>query len=405
MTRVSEDLEHLVHRARRRLAWHHRLDIGVRALCLGACCVAAAAVWRGVVDPHLPWLIVGGLAFLAGLMPWLARGFLLRISPDTAAWYLDRKLGAGGRILTLAEAPRSAGGKRTSGFHACIEEEVSALLARDWAPSTWRRSRRIRLQSAALFAVSLVVLLLGPGTTTPVQKMQTSRDRTRALARAAERLGASLETLGEAELGEALGREGVRFKRGEGGGVEFERLARALEERLKRQGVRESIRSALEASDAGREIGERIFEGAGDAAAFTTAAEDRVEMLERAAELPGLPEAVRRHLRRSAEALRKRDAEAFAAARSRIRELLGEEISSSVLLEAGEVLAAMGGEVRGEGYSGRTDRPGPEAGLIRNGPGPGGNPAVRGDPGREAVLDPNLRRVIRKYFERDETHE
>jgi len=394
-------LDGLLQRTRRRLVWHIRLEYGARAVFLGGVALAAAAIWRGVVAPGFPWMLAGGLGFLAGLLPVLVHGMARRVSLTTAAWYLDCKLEAEGRILTLSEEIQPGALKSESGFYTRLEEEVSPLLTGDWAPSL-RRPGRVLISSAALVAASLVVLLLGGSEPTLIDEIPSPGEQARLHYQAARRVSERLNALGETEVGEALELEALRFQKGLSSNSETRRLARILEERLRHQDVLDSIRKAVGNSEAGKKVQERIFGGSGTGAAITSNTEEEVKLLEKAAGIPGLPEAVARHLQLAAEAARNKDLEASGVLTSRIRDLLDGEISASLLVEASELLAAMeAGDIAG----GKGNRYGSPGRLPVKKAGPGGDPGVRVIPGVEAVLDPDLRRIIRRYFDRDNNHE
>jgi len=412
---ASRDLDRTLSRVRRRLTWHRRLDLGVRGLLIGAGGAFVVIVWHAVVDPGMPWRPGAALALAAGLLPCLAYALRRRVTWSSAAWFLDRKLTAGGRILTLREhRPPEAEGPRESAFLPRIEAEVSGLLGGSWSPS-WSRPVRGLSALAVIGVASGLLLLLGPAASGPV----TTTDAPPAAsgpgrnASALERLAGELRSGGEAALAERLARAAERLARGQATDPETERLFEELEERLRRHGVLVTLRTVLESSPAGKALARRLLDGDtpdthGDGVAVTTpdGSREQIALLERVARLPGLPEGLERDLERAVAALRSGNRDAFDAAAAALREQLGREAPAALLAESAERLAAL----RAGAVTSRAARPSPGGETRPAGgaekPGPASKPDVRGEPETTTVLDPNLRRVIRRYFaSRGQEHE
>jgi hypothetical protein len=396
----SLQLDRTLRRVRRRLTWHRRLDLGVRGLLLGAGGALVVIVWHAVADPRLPWRAAAGLAVAAGLLPYLAYGLHRRVSSTSAAWFLDRRLAAGGRILTLEE-PRGEPGPIETAFFSRLESEVSGLLGAHWSPSWVRTVRRLATLGVIVAAAGLV-LLLGPAAPpAPGTGMPATAHGSGDHAPALERLSLALGAQGETALAERLAREAQRLGRGQAADPETERLLGELEERLRRHGLIVAVRTALGESATGRALARRLLgrDGRGDGVAVTAAdeSEERIALLEKVTRLPGLPAALERELRRALAAARVGNPEAFAAAAAAFREQLGPEGPAALLAESAERLASVRtGAAASDAPLGPPGKGAGHAGGEK--PGRRSRAGVRGEPETTPVLDPNLRRVIRRYF-------
>jgi len=406
---TSFDLDRTLGRVRRRLTWYWRLDLAIRGLLIGAGGALVVIAWHAVADPRLSWRLASSLALAAGLLPYVTYGLKRRISTTSAAWFLDRKLTAGGRILTLLEHRRAEDPGETP-FLPRIETEVSGLLRDPWSPAWSKPIRRLPVLAGIVIAAALV-LLLGPDTpvAAPTPGSPPTWSATIRHAPALERLAAELRARGEAALAERLAQAARRLARGEAPDPATERLLDELEERLRRHGVIVTLRIALGDSPAGRALARSLLgsDGAGDGVAVTApgASKEQIALLQKAARLPGLPDALERELGRALAALQSGNREAFDVAAADLREQIGREAPADLLAESVERLAAL---KDGAATSGASRRPAPGELRPRRAekPGPTAKPEVRGEPGTSTVLDPNLRRVIRRYFaSRGQEHE
>ncbi|MBN2492750.1 MAG: hypothetical protein JXQ29_18020 [Planctomycetes bacterium] len=398
----SIDVAGRVQSVARRATWQRRAEWLADGLRLGAACGVAAVAWRALVDPGFAWAPVAAMALAAGLVPFAVYGLSRRVQPLAAAWLLDRRLGAEGRIATLFEA--GLAGR----FAPCLEREAAALLAAPWRPS-WRGVGRRLGGAAGLAGVAVLVLLLAsPPVASTVRPLSAAEEALR-LQEAAARFAAALAAAGHPVLAERLDRQAAALAAGDADPEEAARVMRALEDRFQVEGWIVSLRRVLGESAAGRELRATLLgEAAGDGVATTGgSADEKASRLEEAAALPGLPEALRRQLARVLAAARGGDDAGFEAAGRAVQELLGPEVPAEVLAGSAEILAALGAGARSAGEAAAGS---PGGGPAPRGSGPGAaaeragsgaDPAVRGGIESDPVFDPNLRRVIRRYFDRD----
>ena len=384
--------------ARRRLTWQRRLEWAVQGLVWGSAGIVLVVLWRAAVDLAFPWERVGVLVAVTGAAPFLVYGWRARVAPETAAGYLDRKLRAEGRVLTLLDIDGRAG--HETAFEPQLLREMSALASRPWKPS-WRKLHRWLVTLAAVAAVAALLLALAPAPPGEPSRVPLGAAELAALQREnARRLGEWLRAGGEKGLADRLDQvvqDGVRTPVE---AREAERLAGALEERLYRHELRAALQAALGETPPGQKLLAVLVGPGGRGVSLLDQAEETTDLLENAARFPTLPPRLEKLLQDVRSAIQNRDAGALQAAVETSQSLLGGEgsVSPETLAEAAELLAAM--------QSGTGPRPRTTVGShgsvrVPKMSGPGGHPGVRGEENGVTVRDPNLRRVIRRYFTSD----
>jgi hypothetical protein len=264
---------------------------------------------------------------------------------------------------------------------------------------------------AGIVIAAGLVLLVGPdvpvGATTPGSSPTQSATTRHAVA--LERLARELRARGEVALAEHLAPAARRLARGQPVDPATERLFEELEERLRRHGVIVTLRTALGDSPAGKALARSLLgsDAPGDGVAVTApgATQEQIALLQEAVRLPGLPDGLQRELGRALAALQSGNREAFDVAAAALREQLGGAAPAALLAESVERLAALRDGAATPGGS-RRSSPGAVRSRGAEKPGPEAKPEVRGEPETSPVLDPNLRRVIRRYFaSRGQEHE
>lgn len=382
------DVLHLVAVARGRLCRRRRMEGLLEGLTLGALGAALAAVWQAAVDPTFPWQRVAPLIAAAGFLPYGIHLLRLRVSAEQAAWYLDRRVRAGGRLPALVED----GGR----FRQALEGEVRALRL-EGAGGGYGRVRRRLLRLGCALVGLVLVRLLAPVAEVPEsganRALASGAVRTDVQALAAVRLAARLAERGEGRLADGLAELAPRIRRGAHEDASMVGLARSVEDRLQQETHRAALRRALGDSPVGRALAARLAGTGGEGTAVTRPLPEAEALLARAAADPRLSAALQRQLSRAAAAARDNDSEAFAAAASAVREALGAALPPRLLAEAAELLAAL----EDDSLQASADRSG-----TGGKSGHSGDRAVRGLRAAELVLDPDLRRVIRRYFQRDQ---
>ncbi len=278
-----------------RRAWW--CDVASVAVASIAVAMAALLAYRALVAPDYPWVIA--LASVGATVALLVAAASRRARPgrEAIAAYVDRVVGGGGRVTTLATVPDSP-------LTRVVEEECERLLPA--APrSCVGRSARRRFAIAGGAALLGALLFVVP-----------SRARAEADPSAAERLAAraadALVAAGDPALARAL--------RGAATGGADERAA-AVETVLDRidrsAAVARTLDDALDREPGGAAARGAIAAGRGDGAAETAAA------LAAASRRDDLPPDVTAALAALADATRRDDSAAFARAAADVRRATG----------------------------------------------------------------------------------